>query len=576
MQGLWKFIRENNFFPLSISKQSWTQRFIILLLIFTFLFIYSLGLYEDSAENLLNNDNIKLSKMSSEYFDNKRELNFYANIWCYKEYQKVLKKNPNLDKSLIKPKYPILKKLISYLFAVENVFVPANSIEIIEQFRGIIGSGVEVVTNDGKTLFYKSNSREYVKKDLIPNKLKRAFVYAEDKYFDIEPAGLNIVRTLYAALNHFKNGSKKGNSSITEQVYKLYFGSTKHKAKKDKFFQLLGASYLSYYSKSRDDILNLYVQSIPGSYWGGHCYGAYSISKNYLSKENLNDLTTREMAWLSRIALYPNSHGQHYANYCIVNKEFIKQGYYIGNDIDIKSFINNSDENQKFLKSVRFKQIEESEITTKELNDWVKDLRLAYHITNKRVNTVLDDFKNGDAMLKPLISDISYSNSLNEELLFHTPIMIIDKQNYLDLTRKNIKETFTDWFMNAGLKFVVAYDENAQKILDEELESTCKITERNNRKKYGGGSVLVKTHNIKDGTIQNKVVAVSSRHPIKGESFNWAVDGLRHFGSIFKWLATLLYFENGGTALDSYYDIPRVFENGNGDTDYRPDNWKAK
>ena len=177
--------------------------------------------------------------------------------------------------------------------------------------------------------------------------------------------------------------------------------------------------------------------------------------------------------------------------------------------------------------------------------------------------------------MKPLITKSNYNKSLKSKLKFTTPQFINRHQYYTDQTQKDLKRTLGNWSLNAGLEVVVALDKKSQEIIEKELLDSCLDLEKGSTRKYGGGAVLVKTHDIKSGFVQNRYAAIASRHTVEDEDFNWAVDGSRHFGSIYKWLTTLLYFEEGGTAFDTYYDVPRSFNMGASRNAYRPDNWKS-
>ena len=350
---IWK----NNLLPLNILEQSWIHRFTIFLTMFLILLILSLSTYTGKLEDLYLSTLLPEDEVTTDYFVNSRELNFYKNIKCYMEYEKILHKKNKLPI----PEYPLFAKVFRHYFGSKAMPAPTNCIEIIEHLRRILGSGIKIRNEKGYVLRYKPNTRTYIEPEKIPDRVAEAFIHAEDHFFYIEPGGINIIRVFMAAYSHFMTGSKKGNSSISEQVYKHYFGSTQTKSRIQKFIQLLGAMYLSYYSDSRKQVLKLYVQSIPGSFWGDHCYGSIAIAKNYLGKDKLTDLTERELAWLSRIALYPNSHGQDYANFYLVRNEFRKQGFDINNNSDIIAFASNK-KNLNFLEYMRYKQLKKLHI----------------------------------------------------------------------------------------------------------------------------------------------------------------------------------------------------------------------
>ncbi len=447
-----------------------------------------------------------------------------------------------------------------------------------EYFQNVNLHQIVFYKNKGKILKYKPNSREYVPDSEIPEKIKKAFILNEDDYFYVEPGGIDLPGLVKATYNYFQTGALKGNASIMEQVFEMYIGK-QSKSILDKFVQILGAVYYSYYNKDKDKILDLYVQSITGSFRLDHIYGLKSIARNYLNKEDLSKLTNKEIAWASRIALLPTTHGQDYARFHLLKDKFEEFGYDIYNDTDVKKFA------EKYGYEAKNVWVGFSGDAQRK----IKDFREAYEITEKRIKTALEKFKKGNLFIEPIITEEEYEKALEEEIVFSKPEMINKYQTYTDQTLKDLKKTFGNWALNAGLDVSVALDESAQKVLDEQLyESTRSLWNYRTNfdtdfPRYGGAAVLIKTNDIETGDVINKAVAISSRHPrnplIEKDYFNWAVNGVRHFGSIYKWLVLLKYLEQGGTLFDEFYDLPRPFEikdeKGQVTDIYRPDNWKA-
>lgn len=443
-----------------------------------------------------------------------------------------------------------------------------------------------------KVLQYRPNSREFVDFSLVPDLLHKAFVLVEDDYFYFQMGGVDPVGLMKASYNYLFHGSKKGNASITEQIYESYLG-LQRKTPYEKFLQILGAVYLSYLTPDREQILDLYIQSIPGSFWRDHNYGVKGIIKSYLDKNSLGELTLKELAWLTRVALSPNIFGQDYIRFSLIRRIFDREGVNIMDDQEIQSFVSQLTDEQKNFIRVPRKETKESELQV------IRRLRKSFIATEKQIQKALWEFYWGNEWIDPLISLEQLKEALSSRVEFRPSSFIFEYPSYTDQTREDIRQFVGNWGFNAGMDVVVAFDERAQKILDDELlistesvplykrEKKTEIDpltgETEEEKIYGGAAVLIETHSIEDAKPLNRILAIASRHS-ESNYFNWAVSGHRHFGSILKWLVLLLYLDSGGTLLDEFYDIPRSFEylyseDSEGNLIYRhyqPDNWHKR
>ncbi len=417
-----------------------------------------------------------------------------------------------------------------------------------------------VYKNEERILRFKPNSRIYVDNEEIPEFIKKAFVLVEDDFFYINIGGIDPPGLVKATINYILIGEEKGNASITEQMYEMYLGKQK-KTIEDKFVQILFAIYYSYFTDNREEILNFYIQSIPGSFWGDHCYGIKSISQNYLGKSDLTDLTWKELAWMTRIALLPSVHGIEYARFILMKEEFENRGYDIFSEDDINRFLLL----RSNIEAIRFPGDKVREAS--DMKELIERYRRSYDITTKRIDLALQDFKNGNNFLNPIITEAEYQQTLSEDIKFVKPDFTNLYQVYTDQTRKDINRIFGKWGWNAGFSVTVALDEALQNLIDRELEYSTivapyfKYWANDEAPNLGGGSVMLKTHNINEPEkVENKILAIASKHP-EDSYFNWAVDGYRHFGSIYKWLVLMLYLDqkDRGTLFDEYYDIPREF-----------------
>ncbi len=442
---------------------------------------------------------------------------------------------------------------------------------------------------ESKILKYKANSREIVDSSQIPAIIRKAFILVEDDYYYFQAGGIDPVGLIKASFNYILKHEKKGNASIMEQIYEMYIGQQR-KSPFDKFLQILGTIYLSAYAEDRDSFVNLYVQSITASWWRDHNYGVKGIIKNYLNKDSLEDIkltdtrSIKELAWLTRLAFSPNEIGPDYIRFHDIRNELRANKIDIYNEKQLKRYLLRHP-----MKSIRLSR--ERHVT---VYDVITRLRRSYEFTNQRMKTSLRQFMMGNEFIRPIITKAQYQKAMKEfdsqEILFNPSQPINEYQSYTDQTKKDLIKFVGEWGLNLGLDVEVDFDEEAQKVLDEELRRSTRLVfkyipsnqrETSTNTRYGGAAILVKTHRIDTGEIVNKIVAIASKHTESKKFYNWAVEGSRHFGSIFKWFALLLYLDDRGTLLDTYYDIPRTFKykakTSKGvmkEFEYHPDNWK--
>jgi penicillin-binding protein 1C len=133
----------------------------------------------------------------------------------------------------------------------------------------------------------------------IPEKLKRATLYFEDRYFYSHP-GFNPVSLVRAAWQNLSAGTvKSGASTITMQVIRLALKKRRNLG--NKLLEILQAVKLEI-RFSKDRILKMYVDHAP---YGGNIIGFQAASLMYFDKKP-DQLTWAEAAML---AVLPNSPG---------------------------------------------------------------------------------------------------------------------------------------------------------------------------------------------------------------------------------------------------------------------------
>lgn len=163
---------------------------------------------------------------------------------------------------------------------------------------------VSRVYNDKGELLaeYADEHRILTPFDQIPKRLVNAFLAAEDQQFYEHP-GINPARILSAALANLRAGhTVQGGSTITQQVAKNFLLTNKRS-----YTRKIREAILAYRIEqafSKQDILYLYLNQI---YLGRGSYGVASAAWRYFHK-TLDELTLAECAMLAGLPKAPSKY----------------------------------------------------------------------------------------------------------------------------------------------------------------------------------------------------------------------------------------------------------------------------
>lgn len=150
---------------------------------------------------------------------------------------------------------------------------------------------------NGNKIDYSTDS--YISPGEIPENLKKAFVYLEDKRF-YSHDGIDTYRILGATIKNVTSGKiVEGASTITQQLVKNTH-LTAEKSISRKLNEMAIAIKLEE-NYSKDEILAMYLSVI---YFGSGAYGVKDASKLYFGRE-ISDLTLSECATLAGIVKNP-------------------------------------------------------------------------------------------------------------------------------------------------------------------------------------------------------------------------------------------------------------------------------
>ncbi len=157
---------------------------------------------------------------------------------------------------------------------------------------------------DGRLLDeYAIEKRLYVPISAIPNRLKNAFIAAEDQNFYYHP-GVDISSILRAVVTNLNNiGSNRslvGGSTITQQVVKNFLLTNERSFERKIKEAILAFRITQAFSKDR--ILELYLNEI---YLGNGSHGVAAAALYYFDK-SIDELTIEEAATLAAMPKAPS------------------------------------------------------------------------------------------------------------------------------------------------------------------------------------------------------------------------------------------------------------------------------
>ena len=143
--------------------------------------------------------------------------------------------------------------------------------------------------------------RLYLPIQAVPDRVKAAFLSAEDKNFYHHP-GVDVMGLFRAAVNNLQTGSRQGASTITQQVAKNFL-LTKDQTYERKIKEAI-LSFRIEQAYSKDRILELYLNEI---FFGLGAYGVAGAALTYFDK-SVNELTVAEAAYLAALPKAPSNY----------------------------------------------------------------------------------------------------------------------------------------------------------------------------------------------------------------------------------------------------------------------------
>ncbi len=148
--------------------------------------------------------------------------------------------------------------------------------------------------------------RLYIPIQAVPDRVKAAFLSAEDKNFYSHP-GIDVIGLGRAVVNNVTTGSMQGASTITQQVAKNFLLSSDQTVERKVREMLL--SFRIEHAYSKDRILELYLNEIYFGfvYAGQGAFGIAAAALTYFDK-SVNELTVAEAAYLAALPKGPSNY----------------------------------------------------------------------------------------------------------------------------------------------------------------------------------------------------------------------------------------------------------------------------
>src|SRR3954447_647907 len=148
---------------------------------------------------------------------------------------------------------------------------------------------------------YARERRLYLPIQAIPDRVKAAFLSAEDKNFYSHP-GVDITGLGRAVITYVSGGPMQGGSTITQQVAKNFLLTNERSLERKVKEAILSFRIEQAYSKDR--ILELYLNEI---FFGLGSYGVAGAALTYFDK-SVNELTVAEAAYLAALPKGPSNY----------------------------------------------------------------------------------------------------------------------------------------------------------------------------------------------------------------------------------------------------------------------------
>ena len=501
-----------------------------------------------------------------------------------------------------------------FFFAVIIAVVVISSLweiaSVLPDYRQLAKYEPAVTTRlfagDGQLLKeYASEKRLFVPVDKIPDKVKNAFIAAEDKNFRTH-FGVDLIGIAKAMVGNVKKVATgrrpAGASTITQQVAKNFLLSSELSYKRKIKEAILATRIEQTFSK--DDILELYLNEI---YLGKRSYGVAAAALNYFGK-SLDELQVEEVAFLAALPKGPNNYNptkkyaQAIARRNWVIGRMLEEGYIAQEEADIaiaKPLVT-VDRNNEFVKYSDYFSEEVRRIVNKSFGEdalYEGGLIIRTTLDPKLQKIATQSFQKGlesyDSRhgYRGPVANIALDKNWKESFA-KVAKPKATKASWTKAVVLNVKTNMAVIETEDGSKGEVLLSNLgwARKTLKNQGISNAPTSVANVLKK--GDVVLVEKQNVTSYLLRQipniegamiainphtgKVLSMVGGYDFDKSQFNRATQALRQTGSAFKPIVYLSALEKGYSPTDIILDAPFVLDQGAGLPKWKPKNYSPR
>ncbi len=501
--------------------------------------------------------------------------------------------------------------LIAFLFLAISILGIIKYTKDLPDYRQLRDYSPSVIsrlyTGDGSLLAeFSIQKRIFVPVENIPEKVKTAFISAEDKNF-FKHRGVDIVSILKASIINVKNVYKGkrlvGASTITQQVAKNFLLSSEISINRKIKEALLALRIERILSKN--EILELYLNEI---FLGQRSYGVAAAALNYFNK-SLDELELAEISYLAGLPKGPNNyHPEKNKSAAIIRRNYVLNRMYEDNIISREEALKTSlqpitskkfKENSKIYAPYFIEEVRRQVIDKYEENALYKEgLHVITTIDPRLQKAAIQALRNGlenydkrhgwrgaieNININNLEKDyekiknkfLNYPGLHKKELGLVSKIkkneievLLISNKNHIIIDSEKIKQA--NWINNGSIKYNL---DNFNTMFKKNdiivLSSINKITNDYNLDQIpevNGAIVAVDPRN-------GRVLALSGGYDFDNSEFNRATQANRQPGSAFKPFVYLAALEEGYRPNTKVLDAPLVIDQGPGLEEWKPKNY---
>lgn len=469
---------------------------------------------------------------------------------------------------------------------------------------------------DGQLMMeYATEKRLFVPIEKIPERVKNAFIAAEDKNF-YSHSGIDYTGIIRAMIGNLKNlGSGRrpaGASTITQQVAKNFLLSSELSYTRKIKEALLATRIEQAFPKKH--ILELYLNEI---YLGNRSYGVAAAALNYFGK-SLDELSVEEAAYLAALPKGPNNY-----NPKTKYDAAVARRNWVIERMDEEGYINSEEMEAAKTKPLqvverRTEFVEHAEYFSEEVRREVKKRfgEDALYEGGLLIRTTLDpklqeiasrtfkeEIRNYDirhgyrGALATIPLDKDYKEALAEVEMpkgtdnswVKAVVLEVDNNKAtietIDGTKGTIPMTLLSWarktMKDQGISNTPKTPGDVLAVGDVILAEPATATDIKTKKLEANAFNLRQLPNVEGGMIAldphtGRVLAIVGGYSFNKSQFNRATQAMRQTGSSFKPIVYLTALDNGYSPTDLILDAPFVLDQGPGLPKWKPVNYSKK